>query len=114
MPSFFGFMIKYSIPILIPVFFLCTLLFLWLVISDEWWAFNWWLSIEDWQLMIWMECQMPKFKCQMNDKIKMIKSGKINWHWDIGILFVIWIFTLDIIRRIEYSTPNSQFPIPNY
>jgi Na+/H+ antiporter NhaD/arsenite permease-like protein len=28
MPSFFGFMIKYSIPILVPVFFLCTLLFL--------------------------------------------------------------------------------------
>jgi Na+/H+ antiporter NhaD/arsenite permease-like protein len=28
MPSFFGYMIKYSIPILIPVFFLCTLLFL--------------------------------------------------------------------------------------
>lgn len=28
MPSFFGYMIKYSLPILIPVFFLCVLLFL--------------------------------------------------------------------------------------
>jgi hypothetical protein len=28
MPSFFGFMFKYSIPILIPVFFIITLIFL--------------------------------------------------------------------------------------
>ncbi|MEE8458853.1 MAG: sodium:proton antiporter [Phycisphaerales bacterium] len=28
MPSFFGFMFKYSVPVLIPVFILVTLLFL--------------------------------------------------------------------------------------
>ncbi len=30
MPSFLGYAIRYSIPILIPVFIICTLLMMWL------------------------------------------------------------------------------------